>query len=345
MGVSNKQKEYIKNTLTKDFLESEYVDSKKSITVIAEETNIGKTTILRHLKKFNIPIRSKKENAFIALENAKKTNLEKYGTEYYVQSEDFNKKKLETNLEKFGVVNPFQSEDIKEKIKETCQYRYGVDYANQSKIVKDRIKQTCLEKYGTNTAFEAEEVKEKIKQSNLERYGAATPFGSPIVREKVQATHLEKYGHISPLGNMEIQQKCQASIDKGYTIANKLFDLIYDNLTDDQKSHCYYINKNKEFGKLSINKDRYFFYDFVISGNYKKCIEFNGDYWHCNPRLFEADYISPSIKKTAKEIWEYDKVKIQSIEKDGFEVLTVWELDYTEDKDKVVKQILEFIGC
>ena len=77
----------------------------------------------------------------------------------------------------------------------------------------------------------------------------------------------------------------------------------------------------------------------------KLCIEFNGDYFHANPKFFkECDTPNPYNKTlTAKEIWEADECKNNVIIKCGFELLKVWESDYNNDKDKVFNDIVKFI--
>ena len=72
----------------------------------------------------------------------KKTKLEKYGDENYV--------------------NP-------EKCKQTCLEKYGVDNASKAEFVINKIKQTNLEKYGVEWSWMNEGVKDKIKQTNIEK--------------------------------------------------------------------------------------------------------------------------------------------------------------------------------
>lgn len=38
-------------------------------------------------------------------------------------------------------------------------------------------------------------------------------------------------------------------------------------------------------------------------------IEYFGDYWHCNPAIYGKDFYNKSIKKTAAEKWEADKIR------------------------------------
>lgn len=109
-------------------------------------------------------------------------------------------------------------------------------------------------------------------------------------------------------------------------------------------SKVYYEPKTKEFGKYYKEGKRYYFYDFVLP-EIKLCIEFNGDYFHANPKFFkECDTPNPYNKTlTAKEIWEAGECKNNVIIKCGFELLKVWESDYNNDKDKVFNDIVKFI--
>lgn len=97
----------------------------------------------------------------------KKTNLEKYGNETYVNVE---KMKI-TNLEKYGVENVNYSQEIIEKKKINSLLKYGFESPNSSEIVKDNKRKSCLEKFGVEYNWQSENTKNKIKKTNLERYG------------------------------------------------------------------------------------------------------------------------------------------------------------------------------
>jgi hypothetical protein len=55
------------------------------------------------------------------------------------------------------------------------------------------------------------------------------------------------------------------------------------------------IFNNKTLLKDRLELDIYF-------PKLNKAIEYNGDYWHCNPNKYEADYFHKKSKLTAKEI-------------------------------------------
>lgn len=104
--------------------------------------------------------------------------------------------------------------------------------------------------------------------------------------------------------------------------------------------NCYFAEKNKEFGILSENQ--YYFYDFVDT-HLKKCIEYNGDYWHCNPKIYNENY-ETHYGYSAKDIWEKDITKIEFIKSKGYDVMVVWESDYLKNSVKIVKLAEEFLN-
>lgn len=80
------------------------------------------------------------------------------------------------------------------------------------------------------------------------------------------------------------------------------------------------------FGKYGIRDEaNYYFCDYVIP-ELKICIEFFGDYWHCNPNKYSENYYHPQKKKTAATIWKDDEKRLSAIARlRNFEVYVVWE--------------------
>ena len=95
---------------------------------------------------------------------------------------------------------------------------------------------------------------------------------------------------------------------------------------------------DKPYGKWNHDTNGYVVYDI----KHKDCIiEFNGDYWHANPTIYQA---SDMIRNTsAEQIWLNDKQKLDIARQHGFRVLVVWEYDYRFDKNKVIKETAEWM--
>jgi G:T-mismatch repair DNA endonuclease (very short patch repair protein) len=68
---------------------------------------------------------------------------------------------------------------------------------------------------------------------------------------------------------------------------------------------------------------------------YNILIEVNGDFWHANPKIYKAKDILPHPNKEvlAETLWKKDKKKNILAIKNGFQVLTLWELDITKLND------------
>ena len=74
-----------------------------------------------------------------------------------------------------------------------------------------------------------------------------------------------------------------------------------------------------------------------------KIIEYNGDFWHSNPKKYSAEYINPRTKTKAIDKWEADEQKINHAIENGFGVFVVWESDFKENKEKVIKECIQFL--
>ena len=71
-------------------------------------------------------------------------------------------------------------------------------------------------------------------------------------------------------------------------------------------------------------------------------IEYNGDYWHCNPKKYDENYYNHKKSKTAKEIWEYDKNKLYIAKNNGYNCEVIWESDYKKNKDIIINILKKY---
>jgi|688.fasta_scaffold476395_1 hypothetical protein len=97
----------------------------------------------------------------------------------------------------------------------------------------------------------------------------------------------------------------------------------------------------KEFGVRNLENNKYYLYDFVIP-KLKVCVEFNGDYWHCNPTKYQPDYYHTQANKYATDIWAYDQLKIDTMTKyRGYDTTVVWESEAKAMLPEVISMINE----
>jgi very-short-patch-repair endonuclease len=80
----------------------------------------------------------------------------------------------------------------------------------------------------------------------------------------------------------------------------------------------------------------YKWYDFRIRTT-KILIEFDGDYYHCNPEVYPDGPVDRLQKKAILN----DKYKTALAESEGYTVIRVWEKDFKKNKGEVKKKILQ----
>lgn len=95
-----------------------------------------------------------------------------------------------------------------------------------------------------------------------------------------------------------------------------------------------------QFTLANTSNKKQYVYDINVE---KKIIEYNGDFWHANPSKYSADFINPRTKLKSCEKWELDAIKIKYAESQGYKVLVVWESDFKLNKEKVIKECIQFL--
>lgn len=104
----------------------------------------------------------------------------------------------------------------------------------------------------------------------------------------------------------------------------------------------------KEFGEFlkteGINLEHQFalgykFYDFNIKGT-NILIEFDGDFYHCNPEIYPE---GPKYKHQKKAIVN-DLYKNKLAKENDFYLIRIWENDFNKNKSKVLKRIKKLVN-
>ena len=72
-------------------------------------------------------------------------------------------------------------------------------------------------------------------------------------------------------------------------------------------------------------------------------IEYNGDYWHCNPNKYSKDYFHQVKGMAAEKLWEYDKNKVDIIINNGYNLEVIWECEISDEKklNKILKNYVK----
>lgn len=201
---------------------------------------------------------------------------------------------------------------------------------------KDRVLTSHVE-YWTRQGYSEEEA--KLKVSERQR-----TFSKDIC--------IEKYGEVDGLKIWkDRQENWQKSLYKngnikgGYSkVSQELFKILDSRIDGDFK----YATKGK--GEFCIRDKNNYFYDFTDTKR-MKIIEYNGDQYHANPKIYEADDFPHPYRKekgfSSKDIWEMDKIKKEVANKNGYDVLYIWDSEYRkvskERKDKIIQKCIYFL--
>lgn len=155
--------------------------------------------------------------------------------------------------------------------------------------------------------------------------------------------YIKKYGEEEgPKRYEERIKKWSYKLFQGRKTSSVANDFISEILSDSQINEDDFLYGDNEYRFYSPEDRKIYDFDLLNIVN-NRVIEFNGDYWHCNPSIYSNDYYNKVKKKNAQEIWDYDKRKIEIIKKHGFEVLVIWEYDYVNNHDEILKKAKEFL--
>lgn len=77
----------------------------------------------------------------------------------------------------------------------------------------------------------------------------------------------------------------------------------------------------------------------------KIIIEFYGDYYHCNPRIYtDPNTYNTTLHMTAKDKWAYDRRRLAAFYKAGYRVRIVWESDWRKNPEAVLEGVRVFLA-
>lgn len=162
---------------SKHDLEYLYLELNMRKDDICKMLGVGSSTFMRWLSHYGIKKPSNK-----MVENLAKTNIERYGVAHY--SGDVEKAR-KTKLQRYGDENYVNVE----KMKQTKLERYGDSgYHNVEKM-----KQTNIERYGVSNYTKTQEYKDKTIETNRLRYGADYFSQTQEYKDKVSSTNNKKY--------------------------------------------------------------------------------------------------------------------------------------------------------
>lgn len=298
-----------KINLNEDLIIKKYLLGNSSLA-LAKEFNVSKPKILGILKKNNV-VRKK--------DRCKSLDIKQVDEKFII-------KRICPNCKNEIIVSTTRPTT-------TCR-----NYFNA--INKKSVCKKCLGEIisGENNPFygkkHSEKTKEKISKSRTGKTtGKNNPMANPKHRKKARKNLKQKWDS----GEMEHARKIMSEKLKETRRLGKIKSVIRS------KKEKEIINEIKKLGynvKHSLKVDSKICDIYIPELNL--IIEYNGDYWHCNPKKYKPDYYHQVKKKTAKELWEYDKNKIDLIKNCGYNLEIVWESDLKANHTIINKLIKKY---
>jgi hypothetical protein len=186
--------------------------------------------------------------------------------------------------------------------------------------------------YGKN---HKKETKEKISNS---RKGKATginnSMSNPIHKQNATNKLIKKWKS----GEMEHVRKIMSDTGKKNHQHGKIKSINKSKAEDEIKN----IIENLGYVVVSSFRIESKICDIFIP-KLNLIIEYNGDYWHCNPKKYDKNYYNQKKSKYAWELWEYDNSKVDLIKKHNYNLEVVWESDFHTDKT-IINKIIKNYG-
>jgi hypothetical protein len=104
------------------------------------------------------------------------------------------------------------------------------------------------------------------------------------------------------------------------------------------------LSKYKSIPEKTISiKNKKYFVDFLVCD--KICVECDGQYWHCDPRVYPPNYFHKQIRKTSSEIWKYHDDKESDLKSVGYSVIRVKEYDWLKDRQATINWLIGAIDA
>jgi len=261
----------------------------------------------------------------------KETYMARYGNEIGLE-------KWESYREKHRVKNLYETK--KEK------YGWSVEEFNEFNRSRAVTQEKCIARHGEQVGLQIwENYIEKQRYTNTldyfeKKYGLdGYQKWINYNQEKGKSSNIDwimsKYS-VDKTTALELLSKRN---NRGYTSKAELTFIEY--IESSLGASLQYTVKTNQFCIWSDVLQSPCFYDITDSQR-MKIIEFNGDYWHCNPLMYDSSFYHPHLKMTANDIWAYDYDKIKAATTRGFSLKIIWEADFIKDANTVIKEVVKW---
>ena len=288
--------------------------------------DIPKEELEKQRKKFSTASKEYWVNKLGEVEGTKKYNALAARQGYTASSQYLIEEKglSEYEVSQFHMNRASTKENFIKRYGEELGLKYWEEYCNYEAWAGCAL-EYFIDKFGPIEGKKRYQDINKSKSLTLDNF--IKKYGEKEGREKYNVYHDNIVNHLKSL-----------TFSSYSNVSQKLFDELLKSIKD--KDNVRYATHNGEVEIDAYNSKAYYFADFTY---HNKIIEFNGTFWHADPRFYnDSMLIRENI--LAKDIHEYDRIKLDELKKHGYDVLVVWEFDYMFDRTAVINKCLDFLG-
>ncbi len=364
---------------------TQYVESDKNRWCIRGRTLSGKTyfrhlcwdCFFKHLKEIeDIPRRARKSSWYKDVNNgilrppATCSSPSKYfkllfditDEELEIEHKKFDTASLESFIRRHGEVNGrMKYEEYRKRQAYTCSKDYMIKERGRTEAEWEKYnasractKENFISRYGEelgkkkwNDYCELESYAGCKLEYFIDKLGPEEGKRTYLEINKKKAQTLDNFIRLYGVddGKLRYAEYCSRQYSN---LSKRIFDTIQRIIGD--------FGIGAKYGDEECPINLYFddgtcricYPDYLL---HTKIIEFNGDYWHGNPKYYKPDETMKFIQKQAtkysgdkaSDIWEYDRKKKRALEKLGYQVKVVWESDYNSNPEKTIDECVEFL--
>ncbi len=281
--------------------------------------------ICKHYEKFNLKQHLFSKHGITTKEYKKQYPLSKTMTGHSKRTLEYWTYRGYTVEEGKEQVKIFQQSGKKRFVEKYCENGHSVEEANSKWIEKQRkASLRCLDSYLSKglTKDQAKEERAKIQATYSSR---STKFKghSHTVKSKTQISEKIKefitkegiHKRVSHFHKGQEGNRSKGEI-KCFLEIKELFPKLVANATIGSK-----------------------IVDMVLD---KVVIEFHGDFWHRNPKIYSPESEYKGIKTI--NVWEKDRKREEELRRHGYDVYIVWESDWNKHKELEKEKIKKYIN-
>ena len=272
-----------------------------------------------------------------------KSRLSPFMDEYWINKGIIDKDeiKIKINSQRKNNINywikkGFSEEESKNKVldfQKEASMKYYQKWNNKKDTIDFKIQKDTHLEYYINKGYSLEDsenmLRERQKTFTLEK--CINKYG---LEEGTKRYNKRQKDWIKKMFN---ENTCMATGRS--MVADKFIDELIKEINNKNITNQFLYGKNERFIYDNVEKKGKK-YDLCYD---KKIIEFYGDFWHSNPKIFEANDVHKIKKIKCSKIWQFDKRKIESAKEHNYEVLVIWESEYINSKVEILKKCKKFL--